>query len=527
MNLRCCVRLPARHPVGMIATGLLMGTLLTGPTVAQTTVSPNSIRPPRASDPGPRPVGNQSTPPIKGAILNQGIIDTVQPKDADGNGAGRQLAQLTPDQTAFWFASLAVFGEQSSVDGTSDPSSNNPSIRGLGPGFNGESCFSCHAFPAIGGTSPLTNPQVASATAKGAQNIVPPFIVLNGPVREARFVHATGDGLPAGAVRPLFSIQGRSDAPGGCTLAQPDFTAQLQRRNVVFRIPTPTFGVGYIENTPDDTLRNSFQATESQRSQLGIYGHFNSSGNDQTIARFGWKAQNKSLLLFSGEAANVEMGVTNELFPNERIVGTGCEVRQEFPEDTSNTVPPAVLAATSAGDGASLVSSDIVNFGVFARLNAAPSQCAFDSGVDSTGAALCTPLANSHNAASIANGLARFRSVGCALCHTETLTTGPSPFGSLNQATYHPFSDFALHAMGQNLADGVVQGGAAGDEFRTAPLWGLGQRIFFLHDGRTNDLLEAIAAHQSADSEANGVIRNFNSLTDAQKQDLLNFLRSL
>jgi CxxC motif-containing protein (DUF1111 family) len=81
--------------------------------------------------------------------------------------------------------------------------------------------------------------------------------------------------------------------------------------------------------------------------------------------------------------------------------------------------------------------------------------------------------------------------------------------------------------MGQNLADGVVQGGAAGDEFRTAPLWGLGQRIFFLHDGRTNDLLEAIAAHQSADSEANGAIRNFNSLTDAQKQDLLNFLRSL
>ena len=527
MNVRCCVRIPARHHVGMIATGLLMGTLLTGPTVAQTTVSPNSIRPPRAFDPGPRPVGNQSSAPIKGAILNQGIIDTVQPKDADGNGAGRQLAQLTPDQTAFWFASLAVFGEQASVDGTSDPSSNNPSIRGLGPGFNGESCFSCHAFPAIGGTSPLTNPQVASATAKGAQNIVPPFIVLNGPVREARFVHATGDGLPAGAVRPLFSIQGRSDAPVGCTLAQPDFTAQLQRRNVVFRIPTPTFGVGYIENTPDDTLRNSFQATESQRSQLGIYGHFNSSGNDQTIARFGWKAQNKSLLLFSGEAANVEMGVTNELFPNERIVGTGCEVRQEFPEDTSNTVPPAVLAATSAGDGASLVSSDIVNFGVFARLNAAPSQCAFDSGVDSTGAALCTPLANSHNAASIANGLARFRSVGCGLCHTETLTTGPSPFGSLNQATYHPFSDFALHAMGQNLADGVVQGGAAGDEFRTAPLWGLGQRIFFLHDGRTSDLLEAIAAHQSPDSEANGVIRNFNSLADAQKQDLLNFLRSL
>jgi hypothetical protein len=231
-------------------------------------------------------------------------------------------------------------------------------------------------------------------------------------------------------------------------------------------------------------------------------------------------------VLFAGEGANVEMGVTNELFPNERIAGKSCDVH-ELPEDTSNIVQPAVLAAATAGNDASLVASDIVNFGVFMRLNAAPSQCAFDSGVDSTGAALCTPLANSKKAASIADGHAQFRSVGCALCHTETLTTGPSPFESLNNATYHPFSDLALHQMGRILADGVVQGAASGDEFRTAPLWGLGQRLFFLHDGRTKDLLEAIAAHQSPNSEANGVIGNFNELTDAQKQDILNFLRSL
>ena len=81
--------------------------------------------------------------------------------------------------------------------------------------------------------------------------------------------------------------------------------------------------------------------------------------------------------------------------------------------------------------------------------------------------------------------------------------------------------------MGRTLADGVAQGAAAGDEFRTAPLWGLGQRIYFLHDGRTSDLLEAIAAHQSRESEANSVIRNFNELPEAQKQDVLNFLRSL
>jgi len=70
-------------------------------------------------------------------------------------------------------------------------------------------------------------------------------------------------------------------------------------------------------------------------------------------------------------------------------------------------------------------------------------------------------------------------------------------------------------------------------EFRAAPLWGLGQRLFFLHDGRTSDLLEAIRAHKSGSiftgdaSEANAVIRNFNHLRANQQQDVLNFLRSL
>ena len=81
--------------------------------------------------------------------------------------------------------------------------------------------------------------------------------------------------------------------------------------------------------------------------------------------------------------------------------------------------------------------------------------------------------------------------------------------------------------MGSGLADNVSQGGAGGDQFRSAPLWGLGQRIFFLHDGRTKNLLTAIAAHQSSGSEANSVINNFNSLSASQKQDVLNFLRSL
>jgi CxxC motif-containing protein (DUF1111 family) len=126
----------------------------------------------------------------------------------------------------------------------------------------------------------------------------------------------------------------------------------------------------------------------------------------------------------------------------------------------------------------------------------------------------------------------------------------------MSNATYAPYSDFALHHMGANLADGIVQGLAGPDQFRTAPLWGVGQRLFFLHDGRTSDLLQAIEAHETAESscvvsqssqqfnansesfqtsaqsrtcgsEANAVTGNFNALQASQKQDLLNFLRSL
>ena len=81
--------------------------------------------------------------------------------------------------------------------------------------------------------------------------------------------------------------------------------------------------------------------------------------------------------------------------------------------------------------------------------------------------------------------------------------------------------------MGKGLADGITQGEASGSQFRTAPLWGLGKRIFFLHDGRTTDLLEAIQAHDSLQSEASGSVSAFNSLSAVEKQNLLNFLRSL
>jgi CxxC motif-containing protein (DUF1111 family) len=103
------------------------------------------------------------------------------------------------------------------------------------------------------------------------------------------------------------------------------------------------------------------------------------------------------------------------------------------------------------------------------------------------------------------------------------VTTNPAT----SNITINPFSDYAVHSMGTGLADGVSQGTANGNQFRTAPLWGVGQRVFFLHDGRTNNLLTAIQQHASSGSEANEVIENFNMLSTTQQQNILNFLRDL
>jgi CxxC motif-containing protein (DUF1111 family) len=113
------------------------------------------------------------------------------------------------------------------------------------------------------------------------------------------------------------------------------------------------------------------------------------------------------------------------------------------------------------------------------------------------------------------------------MCHTPTLTTGASTIDALNNQKANLYSDLLVHNMGSGLADHVTQGAATGDEFRTAPLWGVGQRLFLLHDGRTSDLVQAINMHAGNGSEANQVVTDFNNLNTFDKETLLIFLRSL
>ncbi len=444
-------------------------------------------------------------------------------RSTTGVNAGQPLASISanPNDLAFFNAALVTFKEREAVTG-----------NGLGPRFNLDSCAGCHSQPAPGGTSPASgvfpnigaNPQsqvIANGTVSGSTNTIPSFITATGPVREARFPFffnsngTVNTNNPNGGVETIFTVSGRSDA-GACSLQQPGFAAAQAANNLIFRIPTPTFGSGLMANIDDSTLLNN-QAAQAGNA-FGVAGAFNRNGNDGTISRFGWKAQNKSLTIFAGEAYNVEMGVSNELFTQDRPLpgedGAGGTASTGLPANCLNLAgggyPEDITH--SNGTNAASVSSDVTQFAVFMQDLAPPTPSTTVPG----------------GSASISRGRTLFSSVGCAVCHTPSLTTQPSQLtAGLSNATANLFSDLEVHHMGTGLADNVSQGGAGGDQFRTAPLWGLGQRIFFLHDGRTNNLVTVVNAHGSNGSEANASLNAAAALSLTDQQNLINFLRSL
>ena len=164
--------------------------------------------------------------------LTAGAWGQVDPGPRPGPaGAGGGFPTLNANEAAVFAAAKGIFEEVDSVSGGIVGEDG----KGLGPTFNSNSCASCHAQPAVGGTSPhpslgfvrKENPQVGLAAldrVSGGNQTVPSFITRDGPVREARFIR-NPDGSKDGGVHGLYTIAGRIDAPG-CNLAQPNFAAQ-------------------------------------------------------------------------------------------------------------------------------------------------------------------------------------------------------------------------------------------------------------------------------------------------------------
>jgi CxxC motif-containing protein (DUF1111 family) len=329
---------------------------------------------------------------------------------------------------------------------------------GLGPIFNGRSCAECHNVPAVGGSSSVT---------------------------ETRFASRSGD-LPGGSLLQKFATR-----PECQEVIPPEATIIAQR------LTTALFGAGLIEAIPDGTIQA--QADQQSRSGDGIHGRpnivFDVATNQSRVGRFGWKAQQATLLAFSGDAYLNEMGITNDLFPQEnapngdRTKLQACDTVRE-PEDVRHGGLRGIDRFTN-----------------FMRFLAPPPRGALT--------------------AQVLLGEAIFSAIGCAVCHTPVMLTGTpvmltgdNLILALRQVPL--FSDLLLHDVG--TGDGIAQAGAGPDELRTPPLWGLRVRPAFLHDGSALTIEAAIRAHAG---EAKGVMARFQALSPAETQHLLAFLNSL
>jgi len=382
-----------------------------------------------------------------------------------------------------------------------------PGTNGLGPRFSSNSCVSCHAQPAPGGSSPFTNPLPALQNLDGATN--GPVSFETGPILIPRFPYQVNNlNLPDGLIHPVWVVTGRSDAKG-CNIQQPAFSTAQSENDIVFRQPLPVFGDGYIEFIQNADILGNMNANLALKQSLGIIG-IPQITDDGSVSRLGWKSQWRAILPAVAAEQNLEMGVTSDFFPTETDQTAGC-ILNGLPEDPLNytyvgvnNTPWNFLAAVERDAD-------------FIRFLSAPVPGSCPGGVQSS----CT------------NGQTQFNNIGCVLCHTTSFTVPAGSIPSMGHTTINIFSDLLLHHMGPCDADNIVQGAAQGDMFRTPPLWNVGQRIWFMHDGRTNNIISAIEDHfctgnsQYPSSEANAVVNAYNALSQQNQQDLINFLRSL
>jgi len=342
--------------------------------------------------------------------------------------------------------------------------------EGLGPVFNDVSCVACHMGPgsAVGGNTKRTEIRFG----KNVNGVFDPLLALGGSLIQSQGIGHEGvlDTRQCASV----SFAGEK-VPAGANV-------QAQRRT------TPLFGLGLVDATPDDTFKQL--AADQAKKTPATAGIVNVIPRVETrqqnlVGRFGWKAQNATLHVFAGDAYLNEMGVTNPTFPNENCPQGDCSRLS------------CLVAPEPNDDG-----DDVDAFNDFMTFLAPPpaGPPPHDSAGEQT-----------------------FRRIGCADCHTPTLTTGPNASAALNGVTFHPYSDFLLHDMGP-LGDGITQGDATGTLMRTAPLWGLRTQATLLHDGRATTVTDAIEAHAGQAAAARAA---FDGLTAVQRAKLLEFLGSL
>lgn len=332
---------------------------------------------------------------------------------------------------------------------------------GLGPVFNGRSCVECHSIPATGGSGNSLDNRVTRFARVALGAPFNPLLHLGGPNLQK------------------FSVAG--EVPG-CTLAPEVVPGEANLTGL--RQPPQLFGLGLIQAIPDSTILANADPTDADGD--GIAGRANISNG--VIGRFGWKAGVPTVLDFVGLAMVNELGVTNYLFPNEM-------------SPQGHPIPPGCDVAADVEDA----DAARISLLMFYTTHLAPPPRG--------------PISDA-----VLRGEAVFAQTGCALCHTPSMKTGPNALEALNEKEVPLYSNLLTHYMGIVLDDGIIEGAAGGGRWRTAPLWGLRARRFFLHDGRTTNLFTAILLHGG---EAGGVRNRFLTLPASQRADMIAFLQSL
>lgn len=378
--------------------------------------------------------------------------------------------------------------------------------EGLGPLYNAQSCRECHQTPVSGGSSQITELRVGHLGKDGH------FRTPDIPIAHGAEV-----------------ITGRSLVNDRAICPNVDFPDKEIQERVpesetirTFRLSLSLLGDGFVEAIADQTLVDlSKQQCKSSHGKICgqvLYVPIVEAPGQMGVGRFGWKDQHASLLSFAGDAYLNEMGITNRLQPNE--VTNLCNTAKE-PNDAPGT------------DGL----SDTDHFARFIRATKAPGRDA--------------QLANTPEAK---KGLGLFDKIGCASCHTETLTTAatgtkinggtftiPAALGSVS---LHPYGDFLMHDV--ETGDGILQATrehygrqvfqqmseylskqdfeSSRNKIRTAPLWGVRLRPRLMHDGSSLTLLDAIERHRG---EASHVIHQFEKLKRPEQDAIIEFLKSL
>jgi CxxC motif-containing protein (DUF1111 family) len=378
---------------------------------------------------------------------------------------------------------------------------------GLGPFFNSRSCAGCH-FKDGRGRPPLRDGEAPTGF----------LIRLSIPQRD---IH--GDYLPEPTYGEQFQDQSvlgeRGEGDIIITYAEipgtyPDGTLYSLRQptysfeNLAYgemhpetqfspRVANQMIGLGLLEAVPEETLFALADPNDmdgdgvSGRPNL-VWDYYN---NRSAIGRFGWKANQPSLLQQVASAFSGDIGISTSLFPVNNCTESQAE-----------------CVGLPDGGEPEISDDDFLKVILYSSVLAVPAQRDFDS-------------------PQVLEGEQLFESVGCTSCHVPTLQTGLHlTIPALSQQTIHPFTDLLLHDMGEGLADNRPDFQASGSEWRTAPLWGIGLietvngHTFYLHDGRARNLEEAILWHGG---EAGAARDAFMNLTTEQRESLLTFLRSL